>query len=71
MDEDAKVAQELFEWVRGERSERPKLRLKEKVTLKKYDGEYEPGKTPIETIVIEDGVVQHFVGETEAGNAND
>lgn len=40
----------------------PKLQVKEVITVRKYDGEYVEGATPVETIHVET-VSDHATGE--------
>lgn len=47
----------------------PLVRLRERAVLRKFDGDIEPGKTPVEVLLIEDGTITgHWTGE-EVANA--
>lgn len=42
--------------------EKSSLKIKEKIVLEKYDGDYSSEKEPIEIIIIEDGkILEHII----------
>jgi hypothetical protein len=39
---------------KDQRADLPRIKVRETVTLAKFDGEYEPGKEPVEVTTLED-----------------